>query len=60
MESRNMIDIETENSSFKRIPKKSVTLELSIPDDGRIRFDGMEIVGRPEDRVKMKRRKMIR
>jgi RNase P/RNase MRP subunit p29 len=55
-----MIDIETENSSFKRIPKKSVTLELSIPDDGRIRFDGMEIVGRPEDRVKMKRRKMIR
>lgn len=60
MESRNMITIATGNSSIKRIPKKSVILELSIPNTGKIRIDGTEIVGRPENRIKMKRRRMIR
>lgn len=60
MESRNMIVLATGNSSLKRIPKRSVILELSIPDNGRIRIDGADIVGRPENRIKMKRRKVIR
>jgi RNase P/RNase MRP subunit p29 len=60
MESRNTIDISTGSTSLKRIPKKSVILELSVPDSGKIRIDGMEIVGRPENRIKMKRRKMIK
>ena len=60
MESRNTIDISTGNASSKRIPKKSVILELSVPNAGKIRIDGREIVGRPENRIKMKRRKIIR
>jgi RNase P/RNase MRP subunit p29 len=55
-----MIDIAVGNSSFKRVPKKSVTLELSIPNNGKVRIDGTEIVGRPENRIKMKTRKIIR
>lgn len=60
MESRNMIDIAVDDSSVKKLPKRSVTLELSIPDNGKVRIDGIEIVGRPENRIKMKRRKMVR
>jgi len=56
-ESRNMIGITVGNSSLKRVPKKSVILELSIPDNGNIRIDGSDIVGRPENRIKMRRRK---
>jgi len=50
-----MIILATKNSSLKRIPKRSVVLELSIPEKGKIQIDGVEIVGRPENRLKKKR-----
>jgi RNase P/RNase MRP subunit p29 len=42
------------------IPKRSVTLEISIPDNQKVRIEGNEIIGRPENRIKMKKRKNAR
>jgi ribonuclease P protein subunit POP4 len=55
MESRNMIVLETKNQATKRIPKKSVVLELSVPGNGKIQIAGTDIVGRPENRIKKKK-----
>jgi ribonuclease P protein subunit POP4 len=55
MESRNMIVIKTDNSSVKRIPKNSVVLEVTIPDNGKVKIDGVKIVGRPENRIKKRK-----
>jgi ribonuclease P protein subunit POP4 len=60
MESRNMIVLGTGGPNPIRIPKRSVTLEISIPDDQKVRIDGNEIIGRPENRIKMKKRKNAR
>jgi ribonuclease P protein subunit POP4 len=54
-ESRNMIVLATKDSVLKKIPKRSVVLELSIPENGKIQIAGVEIVGRPENRIKKKR-----
>jgi ribonuclease P protein subunit POP4 len=55
MESRNTIVLETKSQAMKRIPKKSVVLELSIPEYGKIQIAGADIVGRPENRIKKRR-----
>jgi ribonuclease P protein subunit POP4 len=54
-ESRNMIILATKDSTLKRISKRSVVLELSVPEMGKIQIAGAEIVGRPENRIKKKR-----
>jgi RNase P/RNase MRP subunit p29 len=55
-----MIDIDVGNSTLKRVPKKSAVIEFSIPDGGKVRLNGIEILGRPENRIKMKRRRIFR
>jgi RNase P/RNase MRP subunit p29 len=50
-----MLTIATKDSALKRIPKRSVVLELSIPENGKIQIPGANMVGRPENRVKKKR-----
>lgn len=50
-----MIVIKTDNSSVKRIPKNSVVLEVTIPDNGKVKIDGVKIVGRPENRIKKRK-----
>jgi RNase P/RNase MRP subunit p29 len=59
MESRNMITIKREGSTPIRIPKRTVVLELITPDNSRVRIDGIRILGRPENRIKMKERKRL-
>jgi ribonuclease P protein subunit POP4 len=60
MESRNMIVLRKSGSTEVRIPKRSVILEISTPDNQKVRIYGSEIVGRPENRIKMKKRKNAR
>jgi RNase P/RNase MRP subunit p29 len=50
-----MIVLETSSKATKRVPKKSVIFELTIPENGRIQIDGANIVGRPENRIKKRR-----
>ena len=60
MESRNMIVLKREGSTPVRIPKRSIMLELATPDNQRVMIDGIGIIGRPENRIKMKERKETR
>lgn len=60
MESRNMIVLQRRGPTQVRIPKRSVILEISTPDNQKVRILGSEIVGRPENRIKMKKRKNAR
>ena len=60
MESRNMIDIDVGNSTLKRVPKKSAIIEFQTADGSKVRLNGIEILGRPENRIKMKRRRKFR
>jgi ribonuclease P protein subunit POP4 len=56
-ETRNTIALSTGKTSLSTIPKSSVVLELTIPGNLKVRIDGSEIIGRPENRIKMKKRK---
>jgi ribonuclease P protein subunit POP4 len=60
METRNMITLKKEDSIPVRIPKRSITLELTIPDNAKVRIEGSSMIGRPENRIKMKKRKVRR
>jgi ribonuclease P protein subunit POP4 len=54
-ESRNMITLATKDSTLKRISKRSVVFELSVPETGKIQIVGVRIVGRPENRIKKRK-----
>jgi RNase P/RNase MRP subunit p29 len=55
-----MIDIDVGNSTLKRVPKKSAIIEFQTADGSKVRLNGIEILGRPENRIKMKRRRKFR
>lgn len=40
-----------------RIPKGAVDFSFALPDNSTIFLQGKKIIGRPEDRIKMRRRK---
>ena len=54
-ETRNTLTIETQGKE-KKLPKNSVTLDITLPDGAVVRVDGKLLVARPEDRVKKKYR----
>ena len=54
-ETANMIDIEDESGHVRRLIKKNVILEI----EGK-HIDGIELIGRPENRIKNRVRKKWR
>jgi len=50
-ETRNILVIDLKQD-IKRIPKKVVKLSLRLPDGSDCIIDGVDLVGRPEDRIK--------
>ncbi|MBM3309705.1 MAG: ribonuclease P protein subunit [Candidatus Altiarchaeales archaeon] len=52
-ESRNTITIKQKGVE-KKIPKESITLELTFDEKTRVSVDGKLLLARPEDRIKKK------
>jgi len=52
-ETRNTITIKKSNKE-KKIPKNSVTIELTLDKNTRVSVDGNLLIARPEDRIKKK------
>ncbi len=58
-ESRNTITLKKSNGVTKVVPKDVCIFELELPSGVKVRVDGRMLVGRPEERIKMKRRKVV-
>ncbi|MHA1607628.1 MAG: ribonuclease P protein component 1 [Candidatus Freyarchaeota archaeon] len=58
-ESRNMITLKSENGAVRKIPKEVCVFEFELPQGEKVRVDGRAITGRPQDRLKMKKRKVV-
>jgi ribonuclease P protein subunit POP4 len=57
-ESKNMITV-LEEDKKRSVPKAVVTLQLTLFNDRKICLEGSRIIGRPEDRIKIYRRKRL-
>ena len=55
-ESRNMVDVLTERG-VKRLPKQLTNFIFKLPDGREVKLSGIQIIGRPHERIKMKRLK---
>jgi len=55
-ESRNMLTILTDRS-IKHLPKQLSNFIFKLPDGREVRLRGVQIIGRPHERVKMRRLK---
>lgn len=50
-ETRNTLTLE-EGGELKVIPKKEVSLSVTLPQGEKVKVEGRKLVARPEDRVK--------
>lgn len=57
-ETRNTIKLRCE-SGEKVIPKEVCIFEFELPDGNKVEVDGRLLSGRPEERIKMKKRKIV-
>ncbi len=55
-ESKGILELETENGK-KKIPKNGTRFIFTLPDGKRVAVDGKMLAGRPEKRMKTKRKK---
>lgn len=58
-ESRNMFKIKCEDNVIRMVPKEACIFEFELPKGNKVRVDGRMLNGRPEERIKMKRRKVV-
>ncbi|MBS7287688.1 MAG: ribonuclease P protein subunit [Candidatus Freyarchaeota archaeon] len=58
-ESRNMFKIKCEDNVIKMVPKEACIFEFELPNGDKVRADGRMLNGRSEERIKMKRRKIV-
>lgn len=50
-ETRNTLTLE-EDRELKVLPKREVTLSVSLPEGEKVKVEGRKLVARPEDRIK--------
>lgn len=55
-ETRNTIKLSTRKGA-RMIPKEVAVFRLDLPDGSTVEVDGQKLVGRPENRMKTRRRK---
>ncbi|HDD46072.1 MAG TPA: ribonuclease P protein subunit [Candidatus Aenigmarchaeota archaeon] len=55
-ETKNMLFIEKRNGKVSMVAKKDCTFSFILPNGERVLVSGKDIVGRPEDRIKRKKR----
>ena len=56
-ETRNMITILTYDGKIKHLPKQLTNFIFKLPDGREVRLSGVQIIGRPHERIKLKRLK---
>lgn len=56
-ETRNMVTILTDDNKIKHLPKQLTNFIFKLPDGREAKLSGRQIVGRPYERIKMKRLK---
>ncbi len=56
-ETRNMVTILTNDNKIKHLPKQLTNFIFRLPDSREVKLSGVQIIGRPHERIKLKRLK---
>lgn len=58
-ESRNMFKLKCKDNLIRMVPKEVCVFKFELPDGDSVKVDGRMLNGRAEERIKMKRRKVV-
>lgn len=53
-ETQQMIVIETDEKEIKKLPKRDITLQITLNNSSVVEISGKLLIGRPEERIKKK------